>query len=100
MNGEGDWNTNNNLKATLRLSVVHILQMLQVEPAGGAPLKDFGAAAAALGPIKAMRKRPDPTPTNAAEKTAIATLKNLFATIDDDAAYAKLKENYMSKAGN
>ena len=65
--------------------------MLQVEPSGGATLKDFGAAAAALGPIKAMRKRSDPTPTNAAEKKAIATLNSLFATIDDDAAYAKLR---------
>ena len=90
LNGEGDWNTNNVLKATLRLSVTRILQSLYLEPSGGETLKDFGAAAAALGPIKAMRKRPDPTPTNAAEKTAIATLKNLFATIDDDAAYAKL----------
>ena len=74
--------------------------MLQVEPAGGAPLKDFGAAAAALGPITAMRSRLDPTPVNAGETKAIATLKKLFATIDDDAAYAKLRQNYKSKSGN
>ena len=66
--------------------------MLQVEPsAGGATITDYGAAANALGPIKAMRKRSDPTPVNAAEKKAIATLNKLFATIEDDAAYKLLR---------
>ena len=94
MTGEGDWNTNDNLKSILRIKVVDTLNALRVEPAGGAPLTDFGAAAAALGPIDEMRKRSDPTPTNAAERKAIAALKGLFATIEDGAAYAKLRTNY------
>ena len=101
LNGEGDWNTNKNLKSILRIKVVDMLNALGVEPAGGAPLTDYSAAADALGPIQAMRSRSDPTPTNAAERKAIAALKGLFATIEDDAAYAKLLSNYESKkAGN
>ena len=96
MTGEGNWNTNSQLKAILRLKVVDMLNALGVEPAGGSPLTDFGAAAAALGPIDAMRKRSDPTPTNATERKAIAALKGLFATIEDDAAYAKLRTNYKN----
>ena len=63
-----------------------------------------GAAAAALGPVKAMLKRTGlqnaqtRTPLNAAEEKAVATLKDLFATIEDGTAYAKLVENY--KPGN
>ena len=58
LNGEGDWNTNNNLKAIMRIKVEATLDMLNVKPkTGGSPIEDYGAAAAALGPIKAMLKR-------------------------------------------
>ena len=96
MTGEGDWNTNKNLKSILRIKVVDMLNALGVEPAGGAPLTDYSAAAAALGPIKAMRSRSDPSPTNDAERKAIAALKGLFATVDDAAEYSKLRVNYFN----
>ena len=105
LNGEGDWNTNKNLKSILRIKVVDTLNALNVKPLeGGSPIEDYGAAAAALGPVKAMLKRTGlqnaqtRTPLNAAEEKAVATLKDLFATIEDGTAYAKLVENY--KAGN
>ena len=104
MNGEGDWNANNkkNLKIFLKWIVQGNLKNVGAEAAGGAPLEDFGAAAAALGPVKAMLKRTGlqnaqtRTPINAAEEKAVATLKDLFATIEDGTAYAKLVENYTS----
>ena len=103
MTGEGDWNTNKNLKSILRIKVVDTLNALNVKPLeGGSPIEDYGAAAAALGPVKAMLKRTGlqnaqtRTPLNAAEEKAVATLKDLFATIEDGTAYAKLVENYTS----
>ena len=103
MTGEGDWNTNDNLKSILRIKVVDTLNALNVKPLeGGSPIEDYGAAAAALGPVKAMLKRTGlqnaqtRTPLNAAEEKAVATLKDLFATIEDGTAYAKLVENYTS----
>ena len=65
MKGEGDWNTNNNLKAILRLSIKDIMMSVFIEPAGGVPLKDFSAAADALESIKAVQKLVDRKPTNA-----------------------------------
>lgn len=92
MKGQGKWNTNNNLRAVLRIATKDILTSLYVEsPEGGVPINNIGAAATALGPVKAMRARQDRTPQNAAEKKAIATLKNLFATCDDAEAFAKLR---------
>ena len=74
MNGEGDWNANNkkNLRIFMRWTVERFLEKVGAKAAGGVPIEDFGAAAAALLPIQAVLEREFPrTPENDAERKAI-----------------------------